>query len=72
MMLGAGVSKFAPTMPALMVYAPLSSTRVLAGGGGPDDFVRRGGAILFWWVVERWVGRVDRAEVLEKLADARL
>ena len=47
MMLGAGISASAGTSPALMVYAPLSSTSVFAGGGGPDDLVRRGGAMFF-------------------------
>src|SRR5450432_471785 len=33
--------------PALIVYAPLSRTRVRAGGGGPEDFVRRWPTIIY-------------------------
>jgi hypothetical protein len=44
---GAGVATSGVTIPALMLYAPLSSISVRAGGGGPDDLVRRGGAIVF-------------------------
>jgi hypothetical protein len=40
MILGS-VVEVADEKPALIVYAPLSMMRVLAGGGGPDDFVLR-------------------------------
>lgn len=51
MISGAGVSTSGVTIPALILYAPLSSTSVFAGGGGPDDFVLRGGAIVLEVVV---------------------
>lgn len=41
MMLGVADSNDGDEKPALMVYAPLSTMRVLEGGGGQDDLVRR-------------------------------
>lgn len=38
---GSAVGVSGEEKPAFMVYAPLSTMRVLAGGGGPDDFVLR-------------------------------
>ena len=50
MMLGDVGSAPSVMRPALIVYAPLSITRVFDGGAGPEDFVRRWeGAIEVLW-----------------------